>query len=439
VCVCFALVLAARAEAQVTLSVGDELGAEWTNWVQDEPITVDDSDVVWESVGGSGCACAASGFWGRAEYLWWWAKGNRLPPLVTGVARGAPVPPLATAGTRGFPSTVDLFGGIIDDGDRPGMRFTLGTWFDDRQDTGLEVVYFSLLDDSDSGDFLASTTNFPAAVAAPNFVNGTPILALPFVNAGTGANDSVVISYPAGGDPGGLPDGVTGAVNIASSSYIHSVSTVLRRHLRSGPRGRIDLIGGYRFFRLREGLLIEQSTKNTAIPGVPVDAVISTYDRFLTRNTFHGGDLGFVITLEQDAWNVEMLAKVALGNMERKVTIDGAEQFAGFAPAPVPGFGGIFAQPTNMGTRRDNDFAALPEFGLNVAYAVTDRISVLGGYSLVMLPDVVRTGDQIDTTLNATQFPLGVPAVPPARPTRLVGNLDDFWVQGVNVGVEIEL
>src|SRR5262245_8106792 len=45
--------------------------------------------------------------WASAEYLLWWTKGDRLPPLLTTSPVGTP---LANAGVLGRPGTSVLFG-----------------------------------------------------------------------------------------------------------------------------------------------------------------------------------------------------------------------------------------------------------------------------------------------------------------------------------------
>ena len=45
--------------------------------------------------------------WLGFDYLGWWAKGDKLPPLVSGSPAGTP---RATAGVLGQPATTTLFG-----------------------------------------------------------------------------------------------------------------------------------------------------------------------------------------------------------------------------------------------------------------------------------------------------------------------------------------
>jgi hypothetical protein len=101
--------------------------------------------------------------------------------------------------------------------------------------------------------------------------------------------------------------------------------------------------------------------------------------------------------------------------------------------APVTTNGGLLALPTNSGHHASNDFAALPEFGVNAKFEARCNMTVNVGYSLLMLTDVARTGELIDTTINSSQL-FGGAIAGASRPT-LFGNETDFWAQGLNIGV----
>lgn len=355
--------------------------------------------------------------WVSTDYMVWWTKGNALPALLTTSPAGTPQ---AAAGV--LPGATTLFGGSsIDDEQRHGLRATFGHWADDEGTIGWQVTYMGAFDDEHSGDLTARTT------AALGGGTGAPILARPFYNVGLAAEDARLVSFP------GLVDG---SIAINSSSEMHTVSWVLRQHLRSGTRGRIDLLGGYRYFRLRDALSIQE---NLVVTGgvVPAGTTIAISDRFLAENDFHGGDLGFVAEFWNAGVSLELLAKVALGNLRRSADIVGSTA-ADTPPAggAVTTNGGLLALPTNSGHRSANDFAALPEFGLNLKYEMTRDLSLNVGYSLLMLNDVVRSGELIDRNINTTQLSGGA-LVGAARPASQFANETDFWAQGISFGVTI--
>ncbi len=130
------------------------------------------------------------------------------------------------------------------------------------------------------------------------------------------------------------------------------------------------------------------------------------FDSFLAENDFHGGDLGFVAEFTSGPATLELLTKVALGNLHRTVTIDGSsEPSRHSAPQRGQFCRWLAGLGTNIGQDTDNDFAVLPEVGLNLKYELTDCFSLMGGYTLVMLNDVVRSGEQFDRIVDARNLP----------------------------------
>jgi hypothetical protein len=157
-------------------------------------------------------------------------------------------------------------------------------------------------------------------------------------------------------------------------------------------------------------------------------------DHFRAENDFHGGDLGFVAEFWHCGWSLEILAKVALGNLRRSADISGFAVRTDPGGAPVTTEGGLLAQPTNIGHRTTNDFAALPEFGVNMKFEASRNLTFNVGYTLLMLNDVARTGELIDPLVNSSQR-FGGPLTGPANPTsQLSHNETDFWAQGLNFG-----
>jgi hypothetical protein len=100
--------------------------------------------------------------------------------------------------------------------------------------------------------------------------------------------------------------------------------------------------------------------------------------------------------------------------------------------------GGLLALPTNIGTYSRDRFSVVPEIGVNVGCQVTNRLRVFAGYTFLYWSNVVRPGDQIDTTINPTQLPSAAgpgTLVGPARPA-FAFHETGFWAQGINVGVQ---
>ena len=90
--------------------------------------------------------------------------------------------------------------------------------------------------------------------------------------------------------------------------------------------------------------------------------------------------------------------------------------------------GGLFAQPTNIGTITHNHFCYVPELNANLLYNINSNWRAMVGYTFIYWNQVVLAGNQIDRNVDPSQFaggPLVGPATPQARFSRT-----DFWVQG---------
>jgi hypothetical protein len=95
------------------------------------------------------------------------------------------------------------------------------------------------------------------------------------------------------------------------------------------------------------------------------------------------------------------------------------------------------AQSTNIGSYSRDVFAVVPEIDLNVGYQVTPHARLEAGYSFIYWSNVVRAGDQIDTSVNASYIPPGQTVVgDPTRP-RFAFEQTSFWAQGVNFGLKL--
>lgn len=364
------------------------------------------------NTGAAACQWCRPQWYGQAEFLIWWTQGNRVPPLVTTSPDGTP---RAQAGVLGQTGTEVLSGGGSIDGNyRPGARFTFGRWLDDCQTTGVEVTWFTLGDGANSGNYFASST-------------GSPILARPFYNAQDAANDSQLVA---------LPNLVQGSVQVQTSSELHSVAIDLRRNWVNDSRIRIDLLGGYRFLRFREGLSVSENLSSTDQGGVvPIGTTFNIVDAFDARSDFNGAELGLSTLVKRGCWSFDMLTKLAIGNAHQRVAIDGSTVVA------VPGYGasqsigGLLALPTNIDVVSRNRFAMIPELNLNCRYAYSEQLSLEIGYSLLWITNVARSGSQIDTQINTSYLPgsAGTPTGPavPANPM----DTTSMWAQGLNLGV----
>jgi hypothetical protein len=359
---------------------------------------------------GANCQCArcashSSGqFWASVDALLWWTDSQTAPPLVTSSPVGTSP---ATSGVLGPFDTEVLYGGGLAGGVNPGGRVQFGWWLAD-SNQGLEASYLGL------GQ---STQRFTRGTS------DTPILARPVINALTGEEAAMLISHP---------DLLQGSVSTEARTEIHSFEIMWRNNLTELPQGYVDFLAGYRFNRLGESLTIHQSSQWSAaqgqvIPGTTLDL----FDEFQTRNNFHGVQLGFAYGRSYAPWYLELIGKVAIGNSQSKIRIDGGSQTSvpNFGSAEFPG--GLLAQAGNMGTYERNYGAVNPELGVNLVRDLSCYSRLRFGYSLLYWNSVARAADQVDRTVS--QFP---PEPATGGRPRFEFVTNSFWAQGLHMGLD---
>lgn len=252
-----------------------------------------------------------------------------------------------------------------------------------------------------------------------------------------------------------------GTFTLSTSSQLQGAElNGLANVLRRAGGLRLDLVGGFRWVQLAEELTFTSSAIDTQpfAGGGPIAGLIfNAQDQFKTTNNFYGGQIGIRAEYQVERFFVRATAKVALGDMHQIVDISGATQTQdvgfyrfglGFANAPMQNIaGGIFAQPTNIGTHTRDVFAVAPEATTNLGYKLTRWARVMFGYNVLYLSSVARPGDQIDRVINPTRTAyaaafnanspnLAIPLVGPANPAVTFRD-SSFWAQGVNVGLEV--
>jgi hypothetical protein len=345
--------------------------------------------------------CRTDCCYASAEYFLWWIKSYQAPPLVTNS-------PDASGGVIGSPGTTVLFGGPIDPNVFSGGRFTLGIWLDGEKNNAIEANYFFL--GQRAVKFSANSNDFP-------------VLARPFFDLNAGSENSLIIASP------GL--GIPGSITIRAPSEFWGTELDYRCNLWRGCHSRLDLLAGFRYLELKEGLDITSFSEIPQIGGGLVEPLRT--DQFDTFNQFFGGQLGLLWECRAGRWSLDLRAKVALGETSRSVNIQGNTLFT--APGGTTGFpGGLLALPSNIGRFHEERFGVVPEMGLNVGYQLTEGLRFFVGYTFIYWSNVFRPGDQIDRVIDTTQLP---PAPPNGQARPMVPlKSRDFWAQGMNFGLE---
>ena len=347
----------------------------------------------------------------RGEYLHWWLSGDDTPPLVTTSPQGTP---RLQAGVLGQPGTTVLFGDdeLSDEG-RSGARIVLG-----RQLTSCTKIEAEWFDLGETGeDFTATST-------------GNPILARPFFNVVTVAQDAFLVAYP------NVREGTIFATT--TSRFMGGLNNIYKDW---DPGINIDgaqlsMGWGLRFLRLEENLSIGDSLTSVDPAGpVPVGTQFATSDAFGTTNNFIGFNLGLRSQWQHERWNLSCSSNLGIGQTGSKVNISGRSSTTTPAGATTNFNGGLLALPTNIGNYERYELGFVPQIQLKLAYEITRNARIVVGYDSMLWTSVVRPGDQIDPSLNLSQAS-GQPLVGQASPTFSFQE-SLLWVQGVSIGGEL--
>lgn len=345
--------------------------------------------------------------WARADYLLWWTDGMDVPALATTSPAGTLQD---EAGVLGLRNTSILFGNeTLNDASRGGGRFTIGRWLDACESRGIELTYLGLEEESQT--FAASNAGFP-------------ILARPFQDAQSDAQDARLINFP---------NLVEGSLAIHVSTDFQTAELLFRRPTRSFGWSRVDGFVGYRFAELEDMVSITESTES--LSGPTDGTAFELSDRFDTRNQFHGGQVGVrAVSRTPNNWSMEFLGKLALGSTRSKATLAGETFVQSPTGATSTQPAGLLVQSSNRGTFESNEFSTIIELGVSLRRHFGANWAASFGYNFLLWTDVVRAGDQVDTQINVSQIPPGT-LVGESRPA-YTANTSDFWAQGLSFGLE---
>jgi hypothetical protein len=356
-------------------------------------------------------------WWVEAEYLLWWTKDGPLPvPLV---ASGPP----ESFGTLGM-GGVAVFGGRpLDYGATSGGRLAVGAWLDDQHTLGIEFGGFVL-------------EQRAVGFSARSDATGSPVITRPLINALDGTETVQFVAFP---------DAFAGGIAVTSESKlwgadVNVLTTVARR---SGLEA--SLLAGFRYLDLSESLTVLQSSQvlEDGVFGFNGQTVLAPnsvgmFDAFRTHNHFYGGQLGARAACCWERFSADVTAKVALGWTEEVVNIAGSSTLLPAGGTPQTTSGGVLALASNSGRRTHDEFAVVPEVGVQIGYRIIDSLTAYVGYNFLYWSDVVRPGDQIDRRINPTQLPTSLqftqPPTAPALPAALFQR-SDYWAQGITFGV----
>jgi hypothetical protein len=229
------------------------------------------------------------------EDIIWAVRSASIPfPLIT-------ASPPAAAGILGQEGTRVLFG---DNNLHYGrelhvFRLTGGVWDSDHR-CGLELSGFIQEHRGEFADFALTSANQEA-------------LARPVIDALTGQGTALLVSFPGA---------FSGEAHVAAHIKLGGAEANLLRSLVYCDRFKLNLLAGIRYVDLDEDLsIISRSFFPSIDPLLP--NITDVVDSFGTRNQFVGANLGFQSEFRRGRYFVDLTGKVALGNMNSRLSVQG--------------------------------------------------------------------------------------------------------------------
>jgi len=352
----------------------------------------------------SGMPCDAGGrFWFNGSLFYGTIQNENIPTLLAAGGDGI----LGNPGVVGL-ATEDRNAGFF----RPGFLFNGGYWMNNAQTWGIEGSLLLLESNKAPFDFLSI---------------GNPVLGQSYVNALTGQPETSLIASPGR---------YLGHASLISSSSLIGGEANFRDNLLCSKPLRIDAIVGYRFLRLSEAIDVTSRRLTLADwEGDVAGTQLAQHDRFSTQNDFHGGQIGLSGEYRYGSLFLDAGTKIAFGLVRERLDISGNTLQVAPAAAPILSPTGLLAQASNSGTTNQSRIAVVPEVGVSMGYQFGDHLRAHVGYTFLYMSNVGRPGQAIDTTVNPS-FVNGTPLVGDPRPVRRAPG-DDFWMQGINVGLEL--
>lgn len=395
-------------------------------------------------------------FYARGEYLQWWLEGMNTPPLVIQDAQPDTVSDPDVEFLQPGVSIIYGDNRILEEG-RDGYRVTLGYWFDDYGNWGIEGDYLDLGGISES--FSAGQLD---GIVPANRI-GRPFIAVAPLDANNDGDTDDLGELPVGRAAEEVDtEDLDGRVTVNSRSDFQTSGVRFMHGLccrencgvgcgdcvggcdsctscGTGVGGnagwlpgvrRTDFIWGLRWAELDEGLQVTEDLQERD----DLDTFLLN-DIFDTNNQFTGAEVGFRWQWEHQRWSLDMLSKIAIGNTEQSVRINGSTLVNRGTAFEATNPGGLLALPSNIGIYERDQFSIMPELGAKLGYMMTDRLRLSVGYTFLYWSNVVRPGDQISLLVDPNQvarFGGGDAGFAPEFRFIETG----IWAQGLDFGAE---
>jgi hypothetical protein len=332
------------------------------------------------------------------------------------------VPPVATTG-----SILDAFPGALG---QPGTAVLHGSGSDSAGPTNaLRVTWTSWLMDPELMGFDASFMIMEQRSLFVSFDSDTfSVLSRPFFDP--------LIRLP-NADPRAVTATKVGEINDIQQTRMMGAEGSAKFNLTgmaSMPGPVMTFFAGPRWLKLDEKFIMDDSTSD--IPPGTGQTFLHIRDNFTTYNELFGGQLGMAMRHRWDRFVVDVVTKLGILQNFQTGRITGLTQVRDDASGQIiNAFQGLYAQPSNIGTYRQEQISIMPEFGVNVGFFLWDNFKFSVGYGGFFLTNVLRPDDMIDQVVNIQ--PLNAPfPLPPALPPRPRLGTSDFWTHWVNISFE---
>jgi hypothetical protein len=347
------------------------------------------------------------------EYLHWYVQRQPTPTLVTTGSVNDTIP-----GALGQPSTRVLLNEVTIGSGHDGARFTAGYDFGSDHQFGVDGSFFILSNNNRSANFTSSGST------------KSPLIARPFYNVVSGAQDS---------DPIGIPGVQSGSLTVTTPQRLFGGEVNGRMLLTTStvPDSHWGLIAGIRYLSMDEKLLIDENEADVPGLGTPGNRLVLN-ENFTTYNRFYGGQIGTEWEKHFGRLYAILRLKVAAGETDEKLKISGSTtQYNGDGTVTFAPNQALYVSPANVGSRTQNQFTIVPEANFHVGFVVSENIRLTAGYDGLYWSNVLRPGKQVNQHVNVQ--PLGSPVpLGPIEPQPLPLANSGLWAQGWNLGVEFQ-
>lgn len=389
-------------------------------------------------------------WWLQGELLYWSVRNN-VPniPFVTFASLSDPLP-----GALGQPGTkIALSSCSLANHFQRGFRVLTGICIDAENATDIEVSYLRLPEHVRTQTIATSGHLGSENLAVPIF-DTSGVWGL----SGNPGETIAILPGPLFGDPK-----FTGQFSLCTTSRLQEAELNGIFKVMSEQCSILQTSLGVGWLQVQESA---QFNGTTATIDSTAPGFYNFHDQYTTTNNF----FGLLIGAREKSWRGKAALHVAatggLGFVRNHYCIEGSSQTnAGnlfFLTKNTGGetlCGGIFTQPSNIGTCNKFNFAGTFQATIRGSYCVFSALELSIGYNFILLSHTARAFDQIDRKINTTRtsladasritegigtgpIPFGKPGPAPAasgdcNPIRLL-KTSIFWTQGLIAGVALK-